>query len=178
MEGLKRLVKFHLWLVAAALAAVFAVGIALLVQFHLAERGYFLPKENKELARRLLEVGEEQGVFHLSQVVGEDWVWGCAMREYANPNHTPRRFPRGGDPREGLAWRTIEYNYAIHEGIWPIFVQRANGNVVLFHIPRNELFLHADEAICFGKEDARFGIRMVPHGEYERLSLVYVGVGE
>lgn len=166
--------KVFLRLVGAGLAVCLGLIVFFFFEYHLKDRGAFLPEEDKEMARRLLELGAEQEVFDLSQIVGQGWVIGCALLEYDDPNRVMPELLQGS----GLRWREMEYENHLREGIWPIVVLHGEGRVTLFHIPRRELSHHPGEAFCFEKQDAFFGIRTVPQGQVEVRALVRIDAAE
>ena len=166
--------KVFLRLVGAGLAVCLGLIVFFFFEYHLEDRGAFLPEEDKEMARRLLELGSEQEVFDLSQIVGQDWVQGCALLEYDDPNRVMPDLLEGS----GLRWQEIEYENHLRKGIWPIVVLQGDSDATLFHIPRRELFHHPGEAFCFKKEDAFFGIRTVPQGQVEVRALVRIDAAE
>ena len=166
--------KVFLRLVGAGLAVCLGLIVFFFFEFHLEDRGAFLPEEDKEMSRRLLEVGGEQEVFDLSQIVGQDWVQGCALLEYDDPNRVMPDLLEGS----GLSWEEIEYENHLREGIWPIVVLQGDSDATLFHIPRRELLHHPGESFCFEKDDAFFGIRTVPQGQDEMKALVRIDATE
>ncbi len=166
--------KVFLRLVGAALAACLALIVFFFFEYHLKDRGAFLPEVDKEMASRLLDLGAEKEVFDLSQIVGQGWVRACALLEYDDPNRVMPELLEGS----GLRWREIDYENHLREGIWPIVVLHGEDRVTLFHIPRRELIHHPGEAFCFEKDDAFFGIRTVPHGQIEVRALVRIDAVE